>query len=380
MAGRVEVRLADFQVDDAAASRLEGSGADQNLERGLLTDVGHAAGWLDRHLASEGNNRSVRRVARPYTAVDMSDLERYVRLLEPLEHVQLRKPIAVLGFGGWIDAGFAATGAVRYLVDQLPARRIAELDPEAFYSFTDTRPRVRVRDGWREPEWPLAEWFAVQMPEEAAHDLVLFTGPEPNLRWQTFTGVMLDLLQQVGTFTVVSLGAVLAPVHHRARVSLRGRGTTDELRAELRRRHIGSGNYQGPTGITTVLLLAAQERGMPGLSLSASSPSYLANVPNPRTSAALLRAVAEISHVPLPLGQLERDSRALMEQVDQSIASQPELREALERLSEADAPEQAETIEPLPEASDPPSELPSSAAVLRDLEDFLRNLREKDQQ
>ncbi len=69
-----------------------------------------------------------------------------------------------------------------------------------------------------------------------------------------------------------------------------------------------------------------------------------------------------------------------MEQVDQSIASQPELREALERLSEADAPEQAETIEPLPEASDPPSELPSSAAVLRDLEDFLRNLREKDQQ
>jgi proteasome assembly chaperone (PAC2) family protein len=280
----------------------------------------------------------------------------------------------VLGFGGWIDAGFAATGAVRYLVDHLPTQRFAELDPEAFYSFTDTRPRVRVRDGLREPEWPLAEWFVARMPDEAQHDLILFTGPEPNLRWQTFTTVMLDLLQKVGTETVVSLGAVLAPVHHRARVSMRGRGTTDELKAELRRRHIGSGNYQGPTGITTILLLAAQERGIPGLSLSASSPSYLANVPNPRTSAALLRAVADITHVPLPLGQLERESRALMEQVDQSIASQPELREAVERLADEvdEAPEVAE-----PEVPEVPPELPSSAAVLADLEEFLRDLRHK---
>jgi proteasome assembly chaperone (PAC2) family protein len=307
----------------------------------------------------------------------MSDLERYVRTIEPLEGLALRRPVAVLGFGGWIDAGFAATGAVRYLVDQLPAQRIAELDPEAFYSFTDTRPRVRVRDGRREPEWPKAEWFAVHMPDEAEHDLILFTGPEPNLRWQTFTGVMLDLLQQLGTQTVVSLGAVLAPVHHRARVSMRGRGTTDELRAELRRRKIGSGNYQGPTGITTVLLLAAQERGLPGLSLSASSPSYLANVPNPHTSAALLRIVADISRVPLPLAQLERDSRALMDQVDQSIDSQPELREALERLADEAELEAAEAEPPTP--SEPPPELPSSAAVLRDLEDFLRTLREKNE-
>jgi len=175
---------------------------------------------------------------------------------------------------------------------------------------------------------------------------------------------------------------VLAPVHHRARVSLRGRGTTDELKAELRRRKIGSGNYQGPTGISTVLLLAAQERGLAGLSLSASSPSYLANVPNPRTSAALLRAVAEINHVPLPLGQLERDSRALMDQVDQSIESQPELREALERLadepSESSEPDPVEPAPEVPASDEPPPELPSSAAVLRDLEDWLRNLQKKD--
>jgi predicted ATP-grasp superfamily ATP-dependent carboligase len=318
----------------------------------------------------------------------VAELEPYLRALEPLDSLQLRRPVALLGFGGWIDAGFAATGAVRYLVDHLPSRRIAEFDPEPFYSFTDTRPRVRNRSGMREAEWPRAEWYVAQLPSEAEHDLVLFTAPEPNLRWKTFTAVMLDVLGLMGVQTVASLGAVLAPVHHRARVSLRGRGTSDELRAELRRRHIASGSYQGPTGITTVVLLAAQDRGMAGLSLSASSPSYLANVPNPRTSAALLRAFADICRVPLPLGRLERDGRALLEQVDQSIASQPELREAVERLAqEAEPPplEPDENLEMAPpdddeaalSAEEPPPELPSSAAVLRDLEDFLRSLRQE---
>src|SRR5262249_14296216 len=99
-------------------------------------------------------------------------------------------------------------------------------------------------------------------------------------------------------------------------------------------------------------------------------------------------AFADICRVPLPLGRLDRDARALMEQVDQSIESQPELREAVERLAqeEAEPPplEPDENLELAPdepesasELAEPPPELPSSAAVLRDLEDFLRDLRQQ---
>jgi proteasome assembly chaperone (PAC2) family protein len=307
---------------------------------------------------------------------DVAETPEHLKVLVDLDALQLRKPYAVLGFGGWIDAGFAATGAVRHLVDQLQARPIAELDPEHFYSFTDTRPRVKVQGQVREAQWPRAEWFVVQMPEGVDHDLVLFMAPEPNLRWRTFTDVMLDLLERLGVEMFVSLGAVLAPVHHRAKVSLRGRGTTEQLRAELKRRRIGTGNYQGPTGISTVLMIAAQERGLPSLSLSASSPNYLANVPNPHTSAALLRATADLLGVKLPLAELEKEARGLLDQIDQSIAEQPELREAVERL--ADEIEPSEAAEPpAAEPESPPSELPSSAAVLQDLEDFLRDLRQQ---
>jgi len=295
-----------------------------------------------------------------------------LREIEDLASLGLRRPLAIVGFGGWIDAGFAATGAVKYLVEHLAATRVAELDPETFYSFTDTRPRVsHPAPGRREPVWPRPEWFMIRLPEDAERDLVLFTAPEPNLRWRGFTAIVLDVFEKLGTETLVSFGAVLAPVHHRARPPLRGWATTDTLRSSLRRRQIGSGRYEGPTGITTVLLAGARERGLPAFSLSTSSPSYLTDMPNPRASAALLRMAGEIGSVRFPLSDLEAESLVVAERVDQFLAERPELREAVDRLPY--------TAEPPPAApqstSEPPPELPSSAAVLQDLEEFLKSLR-----
>jgi proteasome assembly chaperone (PAC2) family protein len=295
-----------------------------------------------------------------------------LRVIEDLDAQHLRRPLAIVGFGGWIDAGFAATGAVKYLIDQLNAQRVAELDPEPFYSFTDTRPRVsHPSPGRRVPVWPRAEWSVVRMPDDVPHDLVLFTAPEPNLRWRSFTALALDVFQQLGTETLVSLGAVLAPIHHRAQPPLRGWATTDSIRTLLRRRQISSGRYEGPTGITTVLLAAARERGVAAFSLSTSSPSYLTDMPNPRASAALLRMAGEIGAIEFPLLDLDAESRVVAERVDQFLAERPELREAVDRLPF--------TAEPTPDAppasNEPPVELPSSAAVLQDLEDFLKSLR-----
>jgi proteasome assembly chaperone (PAC2) family protein len=305
----------------------------------------------------------------------VGDTDSALREIENLESLHLRRPFAVVGFGGWIDAGFAATGAVKFLVEHLSGQRVAELDPEPFYSFTDTRPRVsHPAPGRREPVWPHAEWFVVRMPDDVPHDLVLFTAPEPNLRWRGFSTIVLDVFQRLGVETLVSLGAVLAPVHHRAQPPLRGWATTDVLRSLLRRRQIGSGRYEGPTGITTILLVAARERGMPAFSLSTSSPSYLTDMPNPRASAALLRVAGEVGGIPFPLMDLEAESRVVAERVDQFLAERPELREAVDRLPYT--AEQHSTAEPTV-SDDPPPELPSSAAVLQDLEDFLKSLRKE---
>jgi proteasome assembly chaperone (PAC2) family protein len=307
----------------------------------------------------------------------VSDLDEYVRPLEDLGALGLRRPYALIAFGGWIDASWAATNAVRYLVDQLAATRVAELDPESFYNFTDTRPRVVVRGaGDRTVRWRQGRWHAARMDADVEHDLVLFIAPEPNLRWRTFTGVMLDVLQQLGVEVILTMGAVLAPTYHRAKVPLRGWATDEAWRSAMRRRGIRRNAYEGPTGISTILSVGARERGLPALSVTASTPNYLGNSANPRTSLELLRAVGDVYGVQLPLVDLERGVRSYNEQVDQLLANQPELRAEIEKLA------QGEVEDPEPPAPDPTppesaatGELPASADVVRELEDFLKQLR-----
>ena len=230
----------------------------------------------------------VERPTRSGYTRDVGETDGSLRVIEDLEAQHLRRPFAIAGFGGWIDAGFAATGAV-----QIPGRAHVgatngsprSIPSRSMRSPIPARGSATPRPGRREPVWPQAEWYVVRMPEDVPHDLVLFTAPEPNLRWRGFTNLVLDVFQRLGTETLVSFGAVLAPVHHRAQPPLRGWATTDSLRTLLRRRQISSGRYEGPTGITTVLLAAARDRGLPAFSLSTSSPSYLTDMPNPRASA-----------------------------------------------------------------------------------------------
>ena len=66
----------------------------------------------------------------------------------------------VMAFGGWIDAGRAATGALRHLARDLRATRLARIVPEEFFVFTQERPEVRLRpDGGRDIRWPRSEFF-----------------------------------------------------------------------------------------------------------------------------------------------------------------------------------------------------------------------------
>ena len=70
----------------------------------------------------------------------------------------------VMAFGGWIDAGRAATGALRHLVRELPAARLARIDPEEFFVLTQERPEPGHRlAGLRDHEL-LARLRPIQKP------------------------------------------------------------------------------------------------------------------------------------------------------------------------------------------------------------------------
>src|SRR3712207_4956469 len=98
----------------------------------------------------------------------------------------LRSPTLIAAFAGWPDAGEVASGSARYLARKLRARRFAELDPEEFYVFTETRPTtIILAPGQRALEWPTNEFFAWRDPV-GVRDLVILQGREPNVNWRGY--------------------------------------------------------------------------------------------------------------------------------------------------------------------------------------------------
>jgi hypothetical protein len=165
-----------------------------------------------------------------------------------MDHVEFdREPptnltTLVVAFGGWIDAGRAATGALRHLVRDLPAPRLARIDPEEFFVFTQERPEVRMRpDGGRDIHWPRSEFFAWH--PEGRDGLLLFSGPEPHQRWRTYTTAFLGVAERCGVRQIVSRGALLAGAPHTRPVRVTARSNDSAARSLLE----AWGIYSPPT-------------------------------------------------------------------------------------------------------------------------------------
>jgi hypothetical protein len=70
--------------------------------------------------------------------------------------VKLKDGQLLMGFSGWMDGGNISTGTVKFLVEQLDAQKLADIEPEGFYIYNFPgsmevsamfRPHTRIRDG-----------------------------------------------------------------------------------------------------------------------------------------------------------------------------------------------------------------------------------------
>jgi proteasome assembly chaperone (PAC2) family protein len=228
----------------------------------------------------------------------------------------LRAPALVCAFKGWNDAGDAASAALSFLVGALDARRFAEIDPEEFFDFQATRPRVRLReDRTREVVWPSVSIYAARIPR-APRDLVLLEGTEPSMRWRTFSRLVVELAEVLGVQMVVTLGALLADVPHSHPVAMSGIASD---RALVERLGLRDSDYEGPTGIVGVVNSACTDAGLPAASLWATVPHYVAAAPNPKAALALVRKLETLVGVSVDASELEDASADFERQVSAAV-------------------------------------------------------------
>ena len=272
----------------------------------------------------------------------------------------LRAPALVCAFKGWNDAGDAASAAVSFLGSSLGAERFAQIDPEDFYDFQATRPRIRLTDGQtRELEWPSVEIYEARVPR-APRDLVLVQGSEPSMRWRSFSSLIVDLAEALGVQMVVTLGALLADVPHSHPVAMTGLASDPAL---VERLGLSNSSYEGPTGIVGVLHASCSAAGLPSASLWASVPHYVAAAPNPKAALALVRKIESLVGVSVDASELEDAAADYERQVGLAVQSDPDIQAFVERLERAAESEQVSLSA---------EDLPSGDLLAREFQRFLR--------
>jgi len=233
---------------------------------------------------------------------------------------ELRDPVLVIALTGWVDAGDAGEQAAASLSGQLEASRtFGRYALDELLDLQQTRPMVQLEDGvTRRIAWPEVELAAGR----AGRDVVLCTGPEPSLRWASFTGDLVDAFVRLGVQQAFTLGGMPAVSSHRRPVEVLATATSRSLAQEVGAIRT---DYQGPTGAQSVLQVRLGEAGIPTIGLWAQVPHYVSANPSPPAVRALLERVRELAGVQISLTELDEQVDAYAEKVEEGLADRPDV-------------------------------------------------------
>jgi proteasome assembly chaperone (PAC2) family protein len=275
----------------------------------------------------------------------------------------LRDPVLITAFRGWNDGGQGASLAGGYLAKVWNAARFAEIDPEGFFDFQATRPQVSFVEGaTRRIDWPDNAFYHASIPG-LERDAVLMLGIEPNLRWQTFAGLVTGLAKDLGVELVITLGSLLADVPHTRPSPVTGGASDPELIEQL---GLQRSRYEGPTGIVGVLHDACGRAGLRSVSLWAAVPHYVSLAPSPRAALALCQRLSDILGTEIDTEELDEAADRYSEQVSEAVASDEETSAYVAELEQ-----RAELMED-------EEDIPSGESLAAELTRFLRERETKD--
>ncbi len=267
--------------------------------------------------------------------------------LQGMDHVrwanrpQVRRPIVIVAFEGWNDAGDGASGAARWMAQHWAPDSLATIDPEEFYDFTATRPEVRLEDNRRVIDWP---GVTLMQGHGAGTDVVVVLGVEPQLRWQTFCTQLVGVAQRLNAQLVITMGALLADIPHTRATSVVATSDQQQVINRLGVQHSG---YEGPTGIIGILNQAVVRADIACVSLWAAVPAYIPAAPSPKAALALVQRCAELMSVSVVTTDLEIASAAYERQVNEAMEEDDDIRLYIQELEQRyTAPEEIEVPRP----------------------------------
>ncbi len=231
------------------------------------------------------------------------------------EKIHLHNAIMVIGLSGWVNAGEVSTFAVKYLVDNMGARRFGEIPAERFHDYFVQRPLVSVKQGVVQSYSPPRNNLYFCQRKDDNVDLVLLLGCEPHLNWTGYAKAVLGLAKETGVVRVYALGGYIADISEESDVRVTASTTNEKLVPELREAGLELTSYQGPTSVYSEIMWTAREMGVDVISLWCAVPVYVIGH-CPGAAYAILKKVAQLSGIKLDLKDIKEKAESFRAQFE----------------------------------------------------------------
>ena len=280
----------------------------------------------------------------------------------------LDAPILIVALSGWIDASGAAATAMATLEAECEAHAVAIFDGDSFIDYRARRPTMELREGVNQRlVWPDIELKAGR--DQSGRDVLLLTGPEPDMAWHRFGRAVADLGSQLGVSKMVALGAYPFATPHTRDSRLSVSSPSAAVVAAL---PFKKNSVDVPAGVAAMLEHAFHDRGIEAFGMWVQVPHYVASMAYPAATVALLCGLMEVAGITVDGGAPRRETIIQRQRLDELVAGNDEhgamvsQLEALYDANEADGTDNDSG--PLRAA-----EFPSADELGAEFEQFLRD-------
>jgi hypothetical protein len=297
---------------------------------------------------------------------DESDVELGIERLvvEPMLH----EPVLVVMLQGWIDAAGAAAAAVAALDSECKASPIVRFDDDMYVDYRARRPTMELRNGVNTNlQWSTIELRAGRAPN--GRDVLLLSGPEPDMAWRRFGRAMSSLATEFGVTQMVAFGSYpfAAPHTRDPRLSVSSPSTEVLARVSFARSSVDV-----PAGMAAALEHAMHAEKIPSLGIWVQVPHYISAMEYPAASVALLEGFAEVTGIEIEATELRNDVADQRKRLDRMVADNPEhetMLAQLEQIFDTAIEQEREAAA----ANDPDLEPVSGDELAEEIQAFLRD-------
>jgi hypothetical protein len=279
---------------------------------------------------------------------------------------KLKSPALIVMLDGWIDAGGVARAAADAIEDEAGSSPIAEFDDDVYIDYRARRPVMELREGLNS----VLQWERITLAtgrDQTGRDLVLLTGPEPDMAWHRFTQLVGDVATELGVSSMTHFGAYPFAVPHTRPARLSVSSPSEDVLARV---SFLRSSIDLPAGAAASLEREMHDRDIPALGIWAQVPHYISSMSYPAASVALVDGLREATDLVIDATSLRSEVMIQRRRLDAMIEGNDEHTRMIEQLEEIyDTSDGETTVTGL----GPSLDLVSADELAAEVEDFLRD-------